>query len=111
MHVPNPLGGYPLILRPSDVPNPRNGELLMDYENNDLIYVNRETGNKSSIAMDIYNKIIASRLENSHIKICKNNTSSGEEEDIPNIEDRKMNTMYICIESRSEIIGNNEEEG
>lgn len=101
MHVPNPLGGYPLILRPIDAPNPRNGELLMDYENNDLIYVNRSTGNKNSIAMEIYKKIIASKLENTYIEICKNTGIPGEEIEIPDVKDRKTNTMYFCIESRS----------
>lgn len=100
MHVPNPLGGVPLILRPSSVVNPLNGELLMDYENNDLLYVNKETGKISSIAENIYKSIILANLANSTIKICKESGSSGEEEELPDVSERDMNTWYFTITAR-----------
>ena len=39
MHVPNPLGSYPLVLRSKDAVNPRNNELMYDYVSNDLYFV------------------------------------------------------------------------
>ena len=100
MHVPNPLGGVPLILRPSSVVNPLNGELLMDYENNDLMYVNRETGKISSIAENIYKSIILANLANSTMNICKESGSSGEEEELPDVSEPDMNTWYFTITPR-----------
>lgn len=102
MHVPNPLGGIPLILRDADTKNPRNGELLLDYTNADLYYVDRKTGVKSKLAESIYQKIIDSKLENAHIEIVSSD-SSGEEPTIPDVTDRVMNTWYMNITKRSEV--------
>ena len=54
MHVPNPLGGLPLILRDVNTTNPRRGELLFDYTNADLYYINKETGKKTRLADSIF---------------------------------------------------------
>ena len=67
MHVPNPLGGLPLILRDVNTTNPRRGELLFDYTNADLYYIKKETGNNTRPAGSLYQKISGSKLENSRI--------------------------------------------
>lgn len=105
MHVPNPLGGIPLILRDVDTKNPRNGELLLDYENADLYYVNRKTGVKSKLADYIYKKIVESKLENSTIEIVHSDSPGAEVEDpeIPDVANRAMNTWYFNIIKRAEI--------
>ena len=99
MHVPNPLGSYTLTLRSSDISNPRNGELLFDYTNYDIYYIDKETGVKSNLAKDIYDKIIASKLANTYIQVCKSD-DEGTEPDLPNINDRVPNTFYYTITSR-----------
>lgn len=105
MHVPNPLGGIPLILRDTNTKNPRDGELLLDYNNADLYYVNKRTGLKSKLADSIYKKIIASKLENSTIEIVHSDSPEVEVEDpiIPDVTDRAMNTWYMNIIKREEI--------
>ena len=50
MHVPNPLGSYPLVLRSKDAVNPRNNELMYDYVSNDLYFVNN--GKKDKLAKE-----------------------------------------------------------
>ena len=101
MHVPNPLGGLPLILRDVNTTNPRRGELLFDYTNADLYYVNKETGKKTRLADSIYQKIIASKLENSRIEVAHSDShESAEDPAIPEVADRRMNTWYINITKR-----------
>lgn len=93
MHIPNPLGGYPLVLRDSSEERCRKGELLYDYNNNDLYYVNKQSGEKNLLAKDIYNKIIATRLENSYIEII----------DSSNLGERTMNHWFMNITKSSPI--------
>ena len=101
MHVPNPLGGLPLILRDVNTTNPRSGELLFDYTNADLYYVNKETGKKTRLADSIYQKIIASKLENSRIEVAHSDSpESAEDPTIPEVADRRMNTWYMNITKR-----------
>ena len=101
MHVPNPLGGLPLILRDVNTTNPRRGELLFDYTNADLYYVNKETGKKTRLADSIYQKIIASKLENSRIEVAHSDSpESAEDPTIPEVADRRMNTWYMNITKR-----------
>ena len=71
MHLPE-LGSYPLTLRDFEVNNPRRGELLLDYINYKLYYINRHTGERMSIAQDIYQKIIKAKLQNTNIAIYDN---------------------------------------
>lgn len=99
MHVPNPLGGLPLVLRSSDISNPRDGELLMDYTKDYLYYVNKESGEKIGIADSIYKKLIAAKLENSYINVVQSD-GMGEEPEKPAVEDRKMNNWYFDIKGR-----------
>ena len=101
MHVPNPLGGLPLILRDVNITNPRRGELLFDYTNADLYYINKETGKKTRLADSIYQKIIASKLENSRIEVAHSDSpESAEDPAIPEVADRRMNTWYMNITKR-----------
>ena len=101
MHVPNPLGGLPLILRDVNTTNPRRGELLFDYTNADLYYVNKETGKKTRLADSIYQKIIASKLENSRIEVAHSDShESAEDPAILEVADRRMNTWYMNITKR-----------
>ena len=100
MHVPNPLGGLPLILRDVNTPNPRRGELLFDYAKADLYYINKETGKKTRLADSIYQQLIAAKLENSKIEITHSDAVSAEEPTTPEIANRKMNTWYMNITRR-----------
>lgn len=101
MHVPNPLGGLPLVLRDVNTPNPRMGELLLDYTNADLYYINKETGKKTRLADSIYQKIIASKLENSRIEVAHSDSpESTEDPVIPEVANRRMNTWYMNVTKR-----------
>lgn len=66
MHLPE-LGSYPLTLRDFEVNNPRRGELLLDYTNFELYYINRNTGERVSMAQDIYQRILRARMQNTNI--------------------------------------------
>lgn len=100
MHVPNPLGRLPLVLRESTIENPRNGELLLNYTDLDLIYVDK-SGNKKRLADTIYKQIIETKIENSKILITHTaEDTSTDEPVIPDIGDRKMNTWYMNINKR-----------
>ena len=110
MHVPNPLGGLPLILRDVNTTNPRRGELLFDYTNADLYYVNKETGKKTRLADSIYQKIIALKLENSRIEVAHSDShESAEDPAIPEVADRRMNTWYMNITKREARAGKTSE--
>ena len=102
MHIPNPLGSYPLTLRSINASNPRRGELLFDYEKYDIYYVNRDTGDITNLAKDIYDKIIASKLENTFIQLTQTD-GEGEEIPLPEIKDRKPNIFYYNITSRNNV--------
>lgn len=100
MHVPNPLGGVPLVLRDVDTKNLRRGELLLDYTNSDLYFVDKETGQKERLADSIYKSIVDAKVENSKILITC--SDSGPETATPAIEDRKMNQWFMNIIKREE---------
>ena len=103
MHVPNPLGGIPLILRDINTTNPRRGELLLDYSKADLYYIDKESGNKIRVADAIYQQLIAAKLENSKIEIVHSDSSeSAVEPIVPEVADRKYNTWYFNITNRTE---------
>lgn len=72
MHLPT-LGSYPLTLRDFDINNPRRGELLLDYTNYELYYINRNTGERVSVAQDIYQRILRARMQNTNF-VRYNNT-------------------------------------
>ena len=66
MHLPE-LGSYPLTLRDFEVNNSRKGELLLDYTNYELYYINRNTGERVSMAQDIYQRILRAKMQNTNI--------------------------------------------
>lgn len=100
MHVPNPLGSYPLVLRSKDAVNPRNNELMYDYVSDDLYFVNN--GKKGKLAKDIYDKMIRSKIENANIVICSDKEGTGST--IPDIKNREMNHWYMNIQKRSSAV-------
>lgn len=103
MHIPNPLGSYPLSLREHDIANPRVGELMLNYENYDLYY-NHPTDGLVSISRMIYKRIIAAKLENTYIQITHSDDYPHAEEPVlPDIADRKVNTFYINIIDRETV--------
>lgn len=88
MHFPENLGGYPLTLRKHDIENYRPGELLLDYETYTLYYVNKKTGIKKSMAKEIYDRIVATSLQNTKFVVSNENT-------VPPVNDRKPNMVYF----------------
>lgn len=98
MHVPKPLGSYSLVLRSNTASKPRNNELMINYNTNDLYFV--ENGAPIKLARSIYDKIIRSKLENVTVNICKSD-KEGTEVEAPAIDKRKMNNWYMNIQSRS----------
>lgn len=103
-HVPDPLGSYPMVLRDYMVPNARKGELLLNYENYDLYYVNYQTGVKISMAQDIYDRIMMAKLQNTYFNLCdadKEDPVPGRNEIWPPVAERKYNQFYYVIRSRA----------
>ena len=98
MHVPKPLGGYPLVLRDKTTSKPIKNELMFDYTTNDLYFV--ENNKPVKLARSIYDKIIKSKLENVTVNICKSD-KEGSESVAPAIDQRKMNNWDIKMQSRS----------
>ena len=106
-HVPNPLGSFPLTLRDYKIKNPRKGELLLDYTLYDLYYINKHTGEMVSVAKDIYDRIMAAKLQNNTIVISdadKQDPIPGRNEIWPPVNERKYNNFYYVIRGRSEYI-------
>jgi len=104
MHVPNPLGSYPLSLRSYDVPSPRKGELLLNYSNYYLYYCDRYTGKIIPIAENIYREILKAKVQNTVVKICdadKQNPIPPRSEIWPPVSEREFHGAYIVIRSRS----------
>ena len=98
MHVPKPLGGYPLVLRDETASKPIKNELMLDYTTNELYFV--ENNKPVKLARSIYDKSIKSKLENVTVNICKSD-KEGSESVAPEIDQRKMNNWYMNIQSRS----------
>ena len=88
MHKPNPYGTYPLVLRNYNTAQPRPGELLFDYNNNDIYVCNRLTGKVIPLAKLIYETSKAAMLENTRIVYST-------ESRIEKPKDRSINTFYL----------------
>lgn len=101
-HLPEELGSFPLILRDYDIINPRRGELLFNYDTNQLYFVRPSTGEVISVAQDIYNKIISSKIKNNKIIIydADKDTSIGKDDIVPPLEDREYNSFYYIVTGR-----------
>ena len=101
MQVPNPLGGYPLTLREDKTTEGRPGELLFDYIDNKIYYIDIHDNTHVELAKRIYDKIIAARLENNKIFIRKeSNLILSEEPMIPEPVNRPFNSWYMNIYQR-----------
>ena len=101
-HLPG-LGSFPLILRDYMVPDPRKGELLLNYENNELYFVRKSTGEVISIARNIYDKILATKIKNNRIVVYdadKLNPQPGRDEIVPAVKDREYNAFYFIVAGR-----------
>lgn len=101
-HVPI-LGSFPLTLRDYNVMDPRRGELLINYANNELFFVKKEDGSIVSMARDIYDRIMASRVQNNEIVIYdvdKISPPPGKKDLVLPPKDRKYNGMYLMVTSR-----------
>jgi len=102
MHVPNPLGSYPLVLRDYDVSGARRGEFLLDYKTYDLYYINRSSGERISVAEEIYQRILKAKLQNTKIVVAdKDKEAPWSEDPFPPIADRHFNTFYYVVELRT----------
>lgn len=104
-HVPNPLGSFPLTLRDYNIKNPRRGELLLDYTTYDLYYINKHTGQMVAVAKDIYDRIMAAKLQNTTINIKdadKQDPIPGRNEIWPPVSERKYNNFYYIVRGRTE---------
>lgn len=112
-HVPNPLGSYPMVLRDYDIATPRRGELLLDYTKYDLYYVKMDTGERIRLADEIYQRILAARVQNTYIDIKdadKQDPVPGVNDVWPPISEREYNHFYYIVRGRIPI-GSDEEEG
>lgn len=101
-HVPKPLGSFPLVLRDYRIANPRKGELLLNYNDYELYYCNMN-GNVISMAQEIYDKILSSKLQNTYIYIAdadKQNPIPQSNEVWPRVDDRMYNGLYFVVRSR-----------
>ena len=97
------LSHYPLVPRDYNVSNPIRGELLMDYTYNDLYYVKPSTGEVVSIAREIYDRILAARIQNTNIVIYNRDKlipKPDKDAVTPPVIDRKFNTFYAIVNSR-----------
>lgn len=96
MHRPNPFGKYPLVLRDKNTILKRPGELLYDYNEDQIYYVDKHSSEMNNIAKLIYDKIIKAKLENTKIESVKeSNQVPGDEDIVPDIQNRKFNTWYM----------------
>lgn len=103
MHVPNPLGGYPLVLRTPSRDESRYGELLFEYTENKIYYRNKETGEIVDIAKSIYEKIIGKKAENNKIyPVKESSTIVSDQPVIPDPDNRKFNSWYFNTYKKSD---------
>lgn len=102
-HRPSNMGSFPLILRDYKTLGPKRGELLLDYSNNELYFVKPSTGNVTSVARDIYDKILASRVQNNKIytyDVDKVTPAPDKNTIVPPVKDRVYNGIYFLIIGR-----------
>ena len=102
--IPDPLGSYPMVLRDYQVEHPRLGELLLDYTNYDLYYVNRQSGELVSVAQDIYNRILMAKMQNTGFVVAdadKQTPVPPSNQIWPPVSDRQYNRFYYVVRSRA----------
>lgn len=101
-------GSFPLTLRDYLVKSPRKGELLLNYQNNELYFVRISTGEVVSVAKTIYNKILSSKIKNSKLIVFdadKLVPQPGKDEIVPPKIARDYNAMYLVIKGRRKYDG------
>ena len=105
-HLPERFGTYPLVLRDYRVDNLQLGEILMDYSNFELYYVQRDTGELVSIARVIYDYILKLRTENTFVDVIDADKLDPPQitldDEYPKIQDRKYNHLYYIVKRRIE---------
>lgn len=105
-HKPEEFGRFPLIARRRDTQKPIRAELLLDYENLQLYFCNKKTGTVDTVAKDIFNKIVETRVTNSSVQTVdadKMDPPMIKETDIPlSINRRVNNRFYYIIKKRLE---------
>nr|DAM95887.1 MAG TPA: hypothetical protein [Caudoviricetes sp.] len=101
---------FPLILRDVNlVTDFQPGEILMDYNNNELYYMNPKTLECESLSREIYNKILAANAENTLILLYNRDKilpKPPKDEILPKLNDRIYNAFYLSINKREEFIFN-----
>lgn len=109
-HLPEKYGSFPLILRDYDILDPKKGELLFNYNSNELYFVKPQNGEVISMARDIYNKILAAKIKNTGAVIYDADKLSplpGKDDIVPPIKDRNYNSIYNIILSRKTYVSTN----
>jgi len=102
-HKPNPYGSFPLTLRDYLVADPRRGELLLNYDTNELYFCKGSTGDVVSVARDIYDKILAAKIKNNNIIIYDWDLISplpDKDKVIPPTKERMYNSIYYIVTNR-----------
>ena len=92
-----------MVLRDYDIATPRRGELLLDYNTYDLYYVKMDTGERIRLADEIYQRILAARVQNTFIDINdadKQDPVPGENEVWPPISERQYNHFNYIVRGR-----------
>lgn len=104
MYVPSPLGSYPLVLRDYNIGTPRGGEFLLDYEKNDLYYIDRDTLTRKRLAEEIYQKILEAKIENAKFIVYnKDKLDEGTEtttivkDGVLELEETEINTAVLVF--------------
>ena len=93
MHIPNPMGSFPLTLRDSNTSSPKPHELLLDYSDANLYFIDG-FGEKKLVAQEIYDRIVASSMQNTTVEIYdeENNPNL-----VPLVSNRNPNHYYFII--------------
>ena len=92
-----------MVLRDYDIATPRRGELLLDYTTYDLYYVKMDTGERIRLADEIYQRILAARVQNTFIDINdadKQDPVPGENDVWPPISERQYNHFNYIVRGR-----------
>ena len=97
---------FPLILRDVNlVTDFQPGEILMDYNNNELYYMNPKTLECESLSREIYNKILAANAENTLILLYNRDKilpKPPKDEILPKLNDRIYKAKKIIYTENAE---------
>jgi hypothetical protein len=85
------------------VSNPKRGELLLNYDNNELFFVRKSNGEIVSIARSIYDKIMSTRIKNNKVEVFSADTLDprpGKYDIVPPLNERIYNAFYFIVTGR-----------